>query len=90
MSSATLHERHRAVAGHWIPFERYLNSVFLSNRLAGDCGVLADGPDRLLREYAAVLSKAISSLIFPIRLGRPTGGTKSNAAGLIRIKNCRS
>jgi hypothetical protein len=60
-----LHERHRAVVGHWIPFERYLNSFFLSNRLAGGCGVLADGPDRLLREYAAVLSKSDLKPYFP-------------------------
>jgi hypothetical protein len=60
-----LHERHRAVAGPWIPFERYLNSFFLANRLAGGCGVLADGPDRLLREYAAVLSKSDLKPYFP-------------------------
>jgi hypothetical protein len=60
-----LHERHRAVAGHWIPFERYLNNLFLRNGLAVGCGVLADGPDRLLREYAAVLSKSDLEPYFP-------------------------
>jgi len=60
-----LHERHRAVAGHWIPFERYVNGVFLSNRLAGGGGVLADGPDRLLREYAAVLAESDLEPYFP-------------------------
>jgi hypothetical protein len=60
-----LHERHRAVAGHWIPFERYLNNLFLRNGLAGGCGVLADGPDRLLREYAAVLSRCDLEPYFP-------------------------
>jgi len=60
-----LHERHRAVAGQWIPFERYLNGVFLSNRLAGGGGVLADGPDRLLREYAAVLRASELEPYFP-------------------------
>jgi hypothetical protein len=60
-----LHERHRAVAGHWIPFERYVNSFCLANRLAGGFGVLADGPDRLLREYAAVLSESDLKPYFP-------------------------
>jgi hypothetical protein len=60
-----LHERHRAVAGHWIPFERYINGVFLANRLAGGGGVLADGPERLLREYADVLSESGLEPYFP-------------------------
>jgi len=60
-----LHERHRAVAGHWIPFERYMNGRFLRNGLAGGGGVLADGPDRLLREYAAVLSASDLEPYFP-------------------------
>ena len=38
---------------------------FLSNRLSGGCGVLADGPDRLLREYAAVLSESDLEPYFP-------------------------
>jgi hypothetical protein len=60
-----LHERHRALVGHWIPFERYVNRFFLSNRLAGGGGVLADGPDCLLREYAAVLAKSDLEPYFP-------------------------
>jgi hypothetical protein len=60
-----LHERHRAVVGHWIPFERYLNGVFLSNRLSGGSGVLADGPDRLLRQYAEVLLHSDLEPYFP-------------------------
>jgi hypothetical protein len=60
-----LHERHRAIAGPWIPFDRYFNAALLSNRLSGGCGVLADGPDRLLREYAAVLAESDLEPYFP-------------------------
>ena len=60
-----LHERHRQIAGHWIPFDRYINPAFLENRLSGGCGVLADGPDRLLREYAAVLAESDLEPYFP-------------------------
>ena len=52
-----LYERHRAVAWPWIPFERYINPAILENCLSTGSGVLADGPDRLLREYADVLEK---------------------------------
>jgi hypothetical protein len=60
-----LHERHRKIAGHWIPFDRYINTALLSNRLSGGCGVLADGPERLLREYAAVLRESDLEPYFP-------------------------
>jgi hypothetical protein len=60
-----LHERHKEIAGHWIPFDRYINPALLSNRLSGGCGVLADGPDRLLREYAAVLRESDLEPYFP-------------------------
>jgi hypothetical protein len=60
-----LHERHRAVAGHWIPFDRYVNAAFLANRLSGGCGVLADGPHRLLKEYADVLAESDLEAYFP-------------------------
>jgi len=60
-----LYERHRAVAGHWIPFERYMNGRFLRNRLAGGSGVLADGPECLMREYADVLSRSDLEPYFP-------------------------
>jgi hypothetical protein len=74
-----LHERHRAVAGHWIPFDRYLNSAFLGNRLSGGCGVLADGPYRLLREYAAVLVESDLEPYFPYPARPPhSWDTESN------------
>jgi hypothetical protein len=60
-----LYQRHRAIAGDWIPFERYLNRLFLRDGLAGFGGVLADGPDRLLREYAAVLTARGIEPYFP-------------------------
>jgi hypothetical protein len=60
-----LYERHHRVAGHWIPFERYLNPWCLSNRLSGGTGVLADGPHRLLEEYAEVLRSTEIEPYFP-------------------------
>jgi hypothetical protein len=60
-----LFERHREIAEHWIPFERYINPAFLANRLSGGCGVLADGPERLLREYADVLKESDLEPYFP-------------------------
>jgi hypothetical protein len=60
-----LYERHRAVAWPWIPFERYLNPASLESRLSTGSGVLADGPDRLLREYAAVLRESDLEPYFP-------------------------
>ena len=60
-----LFARDREIAGHWVPLERYINPAFLENRLSGGCGVLADGPDRLLREYAAVLKESDLDPYFP-------------------------
>jgi hypothetical protein len=60
-----LYERHRAVAWPWIPFERYINSAILENCLSTGSGVLADGPDRLLREYADVLKTCAIEPYFP-------------------------
>jgi hypothetical protein len=60
-----LYERHRSVAWPWIPFERYLNPSVLESGLSAGSGVLADGPHRLLREYAAVLSDSDLEPYFP-------------------------
>jgi hypothetical protein len=48
---------HRAVAGSWIPFGRYLNSCReLEDLLRGGFGLLADGPSFLIVAYAEVLT----------------------------------
>jgi hypothetical protein len=60
-----LYERHRAVAWPWIPFERYMNPAVLDRCLSSGSGVLADGPERLLREYAAVLKEHDLEPYFP-------------------------
>jgi len=60
-----LYERHRSLVEHWIPFERYINNYFLRNGLSGGFGFLAEGPDHLLREYAAVLTKSDLEPYFP-------------------------
>jgi hypothetical protein len=60
-----LYERHRAVAWPWVPFERYINPAILESCLSTGSGVLADGPDCLLREYADVLRKNGVEPYFP-------------------------
>jgi hypothetical protein len=60
-----LYVRHRAVASPWIPFERYMNPAILGGGLSTGSGVLADGPERLLREYAGVLRKNGLDPYFP-------------------------
>jgi hypothetical protein len=60
-----LYERHRAVAWPWIPFERYMNPAVLDRCLSSGSGVLADGPERLLKEYAAVLKEHDLEPYFP-------------------------
>ncbi len=62
-----LYERHRQLAREWVPFDRYLNGTFIWNRLSGGHGVLAEGPDRLLREYAEVLRGSDLAPYFPQR-----------------------
>ncbi len=58
-----LYEAHHALTEGLIP--RYLNAHFIRNRLSGGCGVLADGPDPLLREYASVLKRSDLEPFFP-------------------------
>lgn len=54
-----LYERHRATAGTWISFDRFLNYIGdwrnLSQLIGGGYGLLAKGPHQLLSEYAAVI-----------------------------------
>ncbi len=45
--------------------KRYLNPAILGNCLSTSGGVLADGPDRLLREYAEVLQEHECEPYFP-------------------------
>ena len=57
----------------------------------GGGGVLADGPESsAARVCGRPLQKAISSPIFPIRLGRPTGGMTNTSRWVDRrSRNCR-
>ena len=52
-----LFERHAAVAGGWIPFQRYLNFGTLSELIAGRYGMLADGPASLVLTYEEVVQR---------------------------------
>lgn len=57
--------KHRAVVGDWIPYSRYLNGYFVCKGLSGISGVLAYGPDRLLKEYASVFAGSEIEAYFP-------------------------
>ncbi|WP_435008626.1 hypothetical protein P12x_005836 [Tundrisphaera lichenicola] len=57
-----LYQRHHQVTGGWIPFNRYLG---IHNRLSDGHGVLAQGPDQLLQEYASVLKGSGLEPYFP-------------------------
>jgi hypothetical protein len=60
-----LYARHRAIAWPWIPFERYMTPAILESCLSTGSGVLADGPERLLKEYADVLRENGVEPYFP-------------------------
>jgi hypothetical protein len=77
-----LHERHRKIAGHWIPFDRYINTALLSNRLSGGCGVLVS--------MQPCSAKATSSRTSRILRVRRTHGTPSAAAGSMASRTFRS
>jgi hypothetical protein len=55
-------QRHQQVTEGWIPFNRYLG---IHNSLSGGHGVLAQGPDRLLQEYASILRGSDLEPYFP-------------------------
>jgi hypothetical protein len=82
-----LYERHRAIAGDWIPFERYLNPGCLKQGLGGCGGVLADGPDRLLREYAEVLSANGVEPYFPYSPRPPYWWDEDNGRWVLEDPN---
>lgn len=51
-----LYERHKEMAGDWIPLNRYLNAgMGLKNLIAGGFGRLAEGPAPLVLAYEEVL-----------------------------------
>jgi hypothetical protein len=66
-----LYERNFSLTQGLIPFDRYVNSHFIRNRLSGGFGLLAEGPDRLLREYASVLETTDLEPYFPYNSGLP-------------------
>ncbi len=86
-----LHERHREVAGHWIPFDRYINSAFL---VEPPLGRLRRARRRARPASCANMRpfsrKATSSRISPIRRARRTRGTPRATAGstATRISRC--
>ncbi len=49
-------ERHRELAGNWIPFHRFLNSdINLIELIAGGFGMLAEGPEPFILAYEEVM-----------------------------------
>lgn len=51
-----LYERHFEIVGRWVPFHKYLNlGLPLSELIRGKFGMLADGPDKLVLAYEAVV-----------------------------------
>jgi len=49
-------ERHRKIAGDWIPFHRFLNvDINLTELIAGGFGMLAEGPEPFILAYEDVL-----------------------------------
>ena len=54
-----LWNRHRAVVGDWVPFERYMNSLCeLRELLIAGAGKICDGPNFLVECYAEVLGQS--------------------------------
>ncbi len=56
--AGALYERHRELAGGWIPFHRFLNpGVRLTELIAGGFGMLAEGPETLVLAYEEVMQQ---------------------------------
>ena len=54
--AGALYERHRELAGGWIPFHKFLNpEVRLTELIAGGFGMLAEGPEQLILAYEEVM-----------------------------------
>lgn len=73
-----LYSAHREVAGRWIPFERYLNTLLpLDDLLSGGFGQLGNGPAFLMAVYAEVLRSAgISATLLEPRPAKHWNGTR--------------
>ena len=80
------YERHRSLTQDRIPFDRYINAHFIANRLSGGFGMLAEGPDRLVREYASVLEASDLEPYFPYVPEPVADGTGRCANGSPRIR----
>jgi hypothetical protein len=53
-----LSERHREIAGDWIPFHRYLNpNIDLTELIAGGFGMLGEGPEPFILAYEDVMQQ---------------------------------
>jgi hypothetical protein len=56
--AGALYERHRELAGKWIPFDRFLNpGVRLTKLIDGGFGMLAEGPEPLILAYEDVMRR---------------------------------
>jgi len=57
---ADLWEAHHSVAGRWFPFDAFLNRALpLSELLASNAAVVADGPSRIIQAYARALASHV-------------------------------
>jgi hypothetical protein len=55
--AGALYQRHWTLAGKWFPFHRFLNSLPLTELIAGGFGMLAEGPEPLILAYEEVMRR---------------------------------
>jgi hypothetical protein len=53
-----LRQAHQRIAGHWVPFDRYLNKMSLTDLFKSGSGKIFSGPRFLAREYEPILRGA--------------------------------